>query len=116
MSLADHQKVDLVMEWPGHRRVVLIATDNGEVPDPTQREDALRRKLSAYLQFVTSGQFARANPNLADREIAIAVVCANAPTDGMMNITGIQDRERPETFIPVEISTVAEFRASLKRE
>ena len=116
MSLADENKVDLVTVLRGNPRVVLIVRDYGEVPDPKQREEALQRKLSAYLQFVVSGQFARIYPKFADREIAIAVICLNAPTAGMMKIKGIQDHERSETFIPVEISTDEEFRASLKRE
>jgi hypothetical protein len=115
MSLADVNKVDLVAVLPGNPRVVLVARDDGEVPDPNQREEALQRKLSSYLQFVISGQFARTYPQFADREIAIAVVCLNAPTEGMMKIKGIQDHARPETFLPVEISTEAELRASLKR-
>jgi hypothetical protein len=116
MSLADDSKVAVVAVLRGNPRVVLVARDDGEVPDPTQREDALQRKLSTYLQFVMSGQFARAYPKFAEREIAIAVVCVNAPTDGMLKINGIQDHGRPETFMPVEILTDAEFRAALKRE
>jgi hypothetical protein len=114
MSLDRPEKVDLVAVLPRNPRVVLVVYDGGEVPEPHQREQALERKLAAYLQFVISGQFARAYPNYLDREVGIVVVCANAPTEGMTRIEGIRDHSHPETFLPVEITTDAEFQASLK--
>jgi hypothetical protein len=59
MSLAQQNKLDLVTVLPGNPRVVLVAYDGGEVSDPQLREQALQKKLMAYLQFVISGQFAR---------------------------------------------------------
>jgi hypothetical protein len=50
-----------------------------------------------------------------DRDLGILVVCVNAPTEGMTKIKGIRDHAHPETFLPVEITTDADFRASLKK-
>jgi len=115
MGLDRPDKMDLVAVLPRNPRVVLVAYDGGEIPDPQQREQALQKKLVAYLQFVISGQFARAYPKYLDRELCILVVCANAPTEGMTKIEGIRDHVHPETFLPVEITTDAEFQASLKK-
>jgi len=115
MGLDRPDKVDLVAVLPRSPRVVLVAYDGGEVPEPDQREQALQKKLAAYLQFVISGQFARAYPKHLDRDLGIMVVCVNAPTEGMMKIQGIRDHAHPETFLPIEITTDAEFRASLKK-
>jgi len=115
MSLAQVNKVDLVTVLPGNPRVVLVAYDGGEIPDPQLREQALQKKLMAYLQFIISGQFARTYSQFLDRDLSILVVCANTPTDGMERIKGIRDHAHSETFLPVEITTDADFRASLKK-
>ena len=116
MSLTQQNKVDLVTVLRGNPQAVLVAYDAGEVPDPQLREQALQTKLMAYLQFVISGQFARTYPQFLDRELGIMVVCVNAPTEGMKEIKGIRDHAHPENFLPVEITTDAEFRASLKKK
>lgn len=115
MSLAQQNKVDLVTVLPGSPRVVLVAYDGGEVPDPRLREEALQKKLMAYLQFVVSGQFGRTYSQFLDRDLGIVVVCVNVPTEGMTKVKGIRDHAHPETFLPVEIMTDAEFQASLKK-
>jgi hypothetical protein len=115
MGLDRPDKVDLVAVLPRNPRVVLVAYDGGEVSDPHEREQALQKKLAAYLQFVISGQFARSYPKYLDRDLGIMVVCVNAPTGGMTKIEGIRDHAHPETFLPVEIATDAEFQALLKK-
>jgi hypothetical protein len=113
MSLTQQNKVDLVAVLPGSRRVVLVAYDGGEILDPHLREQALQKKLTGYLQFVVSGQFARTYSQFLDRDLSILVVCLNSPTEGMTRIKGIRDHGCQEIFLPVEITTDEEFRASL---
>jgi hypothetical protein len=115
MSLAQSNKVDLVTVLPGNPRVVLIAYDGGELLDSQAREQALQEKLIAYLQFFISGQFARTYSQFLDRDVCILVVCLQPPTAGMMKIKGIRDHVHPETFLPVEIITDAEFRTCLAK-
>jgi hypothetical protein len=113
MSLAQQDKVDLVTVLPGNPRVVLVAYDGGEVPDPQERAQALQKKLMSYLQFVISGQFARTYSQFLDRDICIMIVCLRPPTEEMTKIKGIRDHAHSETFLPVEIITDAEFREGL---
>lgn len=115
MSLVQQDTIDLVTILPGDPRVVLLAYDGGEVPDPPLREQALQRKLSSYLQFVISGQFARNYPELLDRELCVVVLCTNPPSEGMSRIKGIRNHTQPDTFIPVEVMTHADFEVLLKQ-
>jgi hypothetical protein len=113
MSLAKTNSVDVVALLPGKKTVALIAYDGGEVPQDFEREQAMQKKLQAYLEFVMSGQFARTYPEHAERKRVIQVVCLNPPTEGMKKVKGIRDHDRQETFIPVEVKTDAEFRAAM---
>jgi hypothetical protein len=115
MSVVQQDTIDLVTILPGDPRVVLVAYDGGEVPDPPLREQALQGKLSSYLQFVISGQFARNYPKFLDRELCVLVVCTNPPSEGMSKIKGIRNHARPNTFIPVEVMTHADFEVLLKQ-
>ena len=115
MSLAKTDSVDVVALLPGKETVALIAYDGGEVPLDLEREQALQKKLTAYLDFVVSGQFNRTYPEHAARKLVIQVVCVNLPTEGMKKIQGIRDHDRPEIFIPVEVQTDSEYRAALAR-
>jgi hypothetical protein len=115
MSLAQHDRIDLVTLLPNSPRIALIAYDGGEVPDAQSREDALQKKLVTYLQFVVSGQFARTYAQFLDRELCILVVCSNPPTAGMKKIEGIRDHAHSETFLPVEVISDAEFRERLAK-
>ena len=69
MSLVQQDTIDLVIILSGDPRVVLVRYDGGEVPDPPLRKQALQRKLSSYLRFVISRQFARSYPEFSDREL-----------------------------------------------
>jgi hypothetical protein len=114
MSLTDAATIDLVTRLPGEpARAALLIYDNGEIADDLERENALRRKLSAYLLFVESGQFTEAYPGLSDAELSVEVVCSVAPTDGMKLIEGVRPPHRSDFFLPVNIAGEAEFRAKL---
>jgi len=113
MSLAKTDSVDIVAVLPGKETVALIACDGGEVPQDLEREQALQKKLIAYLDFVVSGQFNRTYPEHAARKVVIQVVCVNPPTEGMRKVQGIRDHDRPEIFIPVEVQTDREYRAAM---
>ena len=114
MSLANPDVIDLVTLVPGKQKVALVAVDDGLLPDAHSREQALHKKLTCYLQFVVSGEFAKLYPDFVDRDIFISVLCMSSPSDEMRTIRGIRDRAHPETFLPVEIATESEFRARLK--
>jgi hypothetical protein len=113
MSLTQHDRIDLVTLLPCSSRVFLIAYDEGEISDAASREDALYKKLMAYLQFVVSGQFARTYAGFLDRELCILVICVHTPTDRMKNIERIRDSAHPEAGLPVEVISDAEFRGRL---
>ena len=115
MSLVNTDVIDIVTLVPGKTRVALVIVDDGLLPDDQSREQALQKKLTSYLQFVVSGQFARTYPDLLDRDLLISVVCTNRPSDEMRKIKGIRDHVHPETFLPVEVGTETEFRARLKK-
>jgi hypothetical protein len=110
MSLAEPDVIDVVVTLPNDPRLLLLAYDGGEIPDTTAREIALQKKLDAYLKFVVSGQYAKAFPEDTDRDLCIVVICSDSPTEGMRRVRGIRDHRHPETFLPVEVITHAEFR------
>ena len=116
MTLAKSDSIDIVFLAPDKKKVSLVAYDGGEVPEPTEREEALQRKLQTYLEFVACGQFLRIYPQHSDIGVDILVVCLNAPTVGMKQIHGIKDHDRPETFLPVTVMTDTEFRAMLRKK
>ncbi len=114
MSLTDATTIDLVTRLPGKpARAALLIYDNGEIVDDLERENALQRKLSTYLLFVESGQFAEAYPALSDAKLSVEVVCSVAPTDGMRLIEGVRHPQRSDFFLPVNIAGETEFRAKL---
>ena len=96
MSLTDIASIDLVTRLPGEpARVALLIYDSGEIANEHGRENALQRKLLAYLLFVNAGQFAESCPASVDAELSVEVVCSVAPTDGMKHIEGIRHPDRP---------------------
>ena len=115
MSLEKPEVIDLIFLSPDKKKVTLVAYDGGGVPEHAQREQALQKKLRMYLEFVASGQFLKAYPEHADRGVCALVVCLNPPTENMKMIEGIRDHDRPETFLPVAVTTDAEFRAAFPR-
>ncbi len=116
MSLAKSDVVDLVVLTPDRQNVTLIAFDDGELPEGESRERALHKKLIAYLQFVTTGQFIDTYPEHADRGVRITVVCMSPPSDEMRRIEQIREHDKPETFLPVEVMSNGEFSAGLKKQ
>lgn len=113
MSLAKADTVDLVVLLSGKETVALIAYDGGEVPQDSEREMAMQKKIHGYLDFVVSGQYARTYPEFETKRLEIHVVCQNPPTEGMKKVQGIRDHDRPETFIPVKVMIEAELKAAL---
>lgn len=109
MSLARLDSIDIVMHLPNSPRMALIAVDGGEVPESPAREDALAKKLAAYLQYVISGQYAKDHPQHLDKEVCILVMCTQPPTEGMKQISQIGDRRHPETYLSVAVFGEAEF-------
>lgn len=113
MSLSDFETVDIVMRMPGSAgNVALIAYDTEDVPNELEREALLQRKLAFYVEFVRSGQFRTANPELAEHVLSIEVVCVSPPTKGMLQIESIRDRDG-KFAIPVKVTTDQEFRSRL---
>jgi hypothetical protein len=115
MSLAKSDVIDLVALMPDRQTVALIAFDDGELPDGDSRERALEKKLIAYLQFVTSGQFIELHPEHADHGVKITVVCFSPPSEAIKRIEQIREHDKPETFLPVEVVSDADFRAGLRQ-
>jgi hypothetical protein len=116
MSLENLAVIDLIVLSLDKKKVSLVVYDGGEIPVPAEREQALQKKLRTYLEFVASGRFLNDYPEHADRGVCALVVCLNPPTEGMNAIEGIRDHDRPETFLSVEITTDAEFRASFPKK
>lgn len=111
MSLAEVTTIDLVIRMPGEKaRAALLIYDTGEIVDDLERENALQKKLFAYLLFVNSGQFTKAYPALADAELSVEVVCSATPTDRMKHIEGVRHPDRPDFMLPVNVIEEAEFR------
>lgn len=115
MSLAKSDVIDLVVLMPDKQSVALIAFDDGDLPYGDSRERALQKKLIAYLQFVATGQFIESYPEHADRGVRITVVCMSPPSDEMKAIQEIREHDKPETFLPVEVLSDAEFRTGLRK-
>jgi hypothetical protein len=115
MTLVKSDSIDIVFLAPDKKKVSLVAYDGGEVPDATDREEALQKKLRSYLEFVASGQFLQTYPQYSDIGVDIMVVCLNPPTESMKKIQGIRDHDRPETFLTVTVITDAEFRSTLPK-
>ena len=113
MSPAKIDSIDLVALLPGKETVALIAYDGGEVPQDSEGELAMQKKIHGYLDFIVSGQFARTYPEDKKKRLVIQVVCQNPPTEGMKKVQGIRDHGRLETFITVEVKTDTEFKAAL---
>ena len=113
MALDKTDVVDILLLSRDKTKVLMVVYDGGEIPDPGEREQALQKKLRTYLEFVASGQFIETYPEHADRGVGVTVVCLHPPTAAMKQIEGIRDHERPESFLPVEVMTDAEFRASI---
>jgi len=114
MSLTDVTTIDLVIRLPRMpERVALLICDSGEITDDLEREEALQKKLAAYLLFVESGQFAKAYPALSDAELSVEVMCVVAPTDRMKLIEGVRDSNRPDFFLPVNVAEEGELRMKL---
>ncbi|BGE88010.1 MULTISPECIES: DUF6572 domain-containing protein [Methylosinus] len=112
MSLTDFASIDLVARVPGDpRRVMLLIYDKGEYADDIERECALQRKLSAYLLFVETGQFAETYPALANAKLSVEVVCLIAPTARMKLIESVHSANHSGFFLPVNVSEEAEFRS-----
>ncbi|MDQ0468255.1 DUF6572 domain-containing protein [Labrys wisconsinensis] len=112
MSLSDFTSIDLITRLPGvSSRVGLVIYDNGDIADDAERESALRRKLSAYLLFVVSGQFAKAYPSVADCELSAEVVCATPPTEAMKQMEAVHAPGIPDFVLPVNVTEDAAFRA-----
>jgi|GEM_PF-3529950 len=113
MSLRDFETVDIVMRVPGSTaHAALIAYDTEDVPDEAEREALLGRKLAYYLEFVHSGRFRNAYPELAKHLLSIEVVCLFPPTNGMRQIESIGGREG-KCSIPVNVTTDQEFRSRM---
>ena len=115
MSLSKSQVVDRVVLAPDKGRVVLVAIDDGDIPSPGAREKALDEKLRAYLEFYLTKQHQKLAPDHAHLPVEIIVVCTTAPTDGMARVKGIRDHNRPDTFLPVDVTTVQGFKLALSK-
>lgn len=114
MSLESPGTIDMVVRHPrDSARVALVIYDGGEISDSAAREEALQKKLAAYLLFVSSGQFGEAYPQLVDAEPYIAVVCRVPPTEGMRQIEGLHNPRNPAVVLGVEVVGDAEFRAKI---
>ncbi len=114
MSLAKSDVIDVVALLPNKQNVALIVFDDGALPTGDSRERALQKKLITYLQFVSTGQFIESHPEHADRGVKIIVVCMNPPSEEMRRIELIREHNQPEIYIPVEVMSDVEFRASLR--
>lgn len=113
MALDKTDVVDILLLSRDKTRVLMVVYDGGEIPEPAEREQALQKKLHTYLDFVASGHFLKTYPEHADRGVIVTVVCLHPPTPGMKQIESIRDHGGPESFLPVEVMTDAEFRASI---
>jgi hypothetical protein len=114
VSLMDVSTIDLITRLPGEpARAALVIYDNGEISSDLERENALGRKLRAYLLFVESGQLTEAYPDLADAALSVEVVCSIAPTTDMRLIEGVYSPDRSDFFLPVNVTEEMEFRMKL---
>ena len=116
MSLAKSDVIDLVVLMPDKQTVALVAFDDGDLPVADSRERALQKKLVTYLQFVDTGQFIESYPEHADQGVRIIVVCMSPPSDEMRMILEIRAHDKPETSLPVEVLSDAEFRAGFRKQ
>jgi hypothetical protein len=115
MSLSKSQVIDRVILSPDKGRIILLAIDDGEIAEPGAREAAFTDKLQTYLEFYVSKQYLKTAPDHARLPVEIVAVCTTPPTGEMMKIKGTRDHDRPDTFLPVIVTTVQNFKAAISR-
>ncbi len=112
MSLKDRDRVDVVVRSKRTGGFDLIAFDRGDITDQTERHNLMIAKLTAYAQYVASGDFLEGTPEARGCAVRFCVVCTTAPNEAMLSVEGIKLRQDPAVTIPVVVSTEQDYIAA----
>lgn len=74
----------------------MVIYDSGKSPGAPFGEEALRKKLAAYLIFVRSSQLRERYPEVAEDEVFVRVICKLPPTATMARIESVYDSDSPD--------------------
>jgi hypothetical protein len=100
MPLEDVKSIDIALtDAAGNPQLVI--TDSGQTRDPEQRLQLLLAKLTTYLRYIFSEEFAKEHPQSKPQSVSIKVMCALPPTDKMRNISRVRHPQHKEWAIPV---------------
>ncbi|MCC6271814.1 MAG: hypothetical protein IT190_11090 [Microbacteriaceae bacterium] len=118
MSLSKPEVVDFVVRSRDLSSVELIVLDEGEIPAPVARLEALKLKLASYVNYVADGQYLEQAPGVPPERVCIRIVCHLAPTQEMQSLVALRaaDYGVQVADIPVYVETDAEMRARVTRE
>lgn len=106
MTIEEPGKIDIIAETP-NGGLDMIAVDPGLITNPNKRFQAILQKLSNYLAYVVSDQFAQDYPKVKRSQVAFRVTCAKPPTAKMQEIGVMKHRDFPELAIDVEYEVIA---------
>src|SRR5882724_12513629 len=93
MPLENLEAIDLITQTP-EGKICLVITDSGVTTDPEARLELLIKKLKRYAGEVLGGGLAEEYPGTQPRDFIIRVVCANPPTQAMLEITSVGKLEK----------------------
>jgi len=112
MALSDPTNLDMAVHLPEEDgRLALVIFDAEPIADPAERERLLHRKLAVYLKMIASGAVEKFDSRVAGKRAVVQVVCSYAPTQHMLNIEALRDRQDKSVVVPVEVMSLQDFRA-----
>ena len=91
----------------------LIIIDAGSIQDEITRYRMLIDKLSAYVNFVVSDEFAQEYPHTTAAQVLIRVLCATPPNEAMLKVSAVYPSGDRVNRIRVVFEDVDEWKQRL---
>ncbi len=88
----------------------LMIIDAGSIQDEATRFNMLVDKLSAYVNFVLSAEFAQEYPKTAAKQVMIRVLCATPPNEAMLKVNAVYPSDDRTNRIRVVFEDVDEWK------
>ena len=109
MSLAEKDKIDLIIKRPNVEAFDLIAFDDGSETDEIRRYNLMIEKLGTYLTYVRSGEFERSYPQAQGRDVRFVVSCFRPPNEAMQTIQALKDPSDVTWRFPVLVVEQSQY-------
>ena len=86
MAIRDKDKIDGISEIPGNGPIRLLMIEDREWTFSSTQLEEFENKISAYYNFVATGQLTRALPGSNDRKCIVELRCQHEPPEKFMQM------------------------------